>query len=145
MLRTDCAPARERCRGRGLSGARCGKRTIKRAAIFRAPGSRMTGADRPAAGSSSEPASELPAAGSSGEDSGDLAAQASVARAVRRPAPIRRVPKPRMRGLFDSPHRNLIFGVAYTISVMILGTAAYLAAGWSLRDAFYMVVTTVYT
>jgi voltage-gated potassium channel len=50
-----------------------------------------------------------------------------------------------MRGLFDSPHRNLIFGVAYTISVMILGTAAYLAAGWSLRDAFYMVVTTVYT
>jgi voltage-gated potassium channel len=50
-----------------------------------------------------------------------------------------------MRGLFDSPHRNLIFGVAYTIGVMILGTAAYLAAGWSLRDAFYMVVTTVYT
>jgi voltage-gated potassium channel len=50
-----------------------------------------------------------------------------------------------MRGLFDSPHRNLIFGVAYTIAVMMLGTAAYLAAGWSLRDAFYMVVTTVYT
>jgi voltage-gated potassium channel len=64
---------------------------------------------------------------------------------ARQPQPIRRVPKPRMSGFFDSPHRNLIVGVIYTLTVMLLGVAAYMAAGWSLRDAVYMVVTTVYT
>ncbi len=58
---------------------------------------------------------------------------------------IRRVPKPRMSGFFDSPHRNLIIGVIYTLTVMMLGVTAYMTAGWSLREAFYMVVTTVYT
>ena len=105
----------------------------------------MIGADPLAAGSGDEPASEPIATESSAEAPSNLSEQPPTPRAVRRPAPIRRVPKPRMRGLFDSPHRNLIFGVAYTITVMILGTVAYLAAGWSLRDAFYMVVTTVYT
>jgi voltage-gated potassium channel Kch len=64
---------------------------------------------------------------------------------ARQPQQIRRVPKPRMSGFFDSPHRNLIAGVVYTLTVMGLGVAAYMAVGWSLRDAVYMVVTTVYT
>jgi voltage-gated potassium channel len=58
---------------------------------------------------------------------------------------IRRVPKPRLRGFLDSPHRNLILGILYTLTVMMAGTAAYMIVGWSLRDAFYMVITTVYT
>jgi voltage-gated potassium channel len=72
--------------------------------------------------------------------------QVPAARPARtRPRAIRRVPKPRMGGLFDSPVRNLTVGVAYTIVVMILGTAGYMALGWSFRDAIYMVITTVYT
>jgi len=63
----------------------------------------------------------------------------------RRPQPIRRVPRPKMTGLLDSPVRNLIGGVVYTVAIMIVGTVAYVIAGWSLKDAFYMVVTTVYT
>jgi voltage-gated potassium channel len=50
-----------------------------------------------------------------------------------------------MTGLLDSPVRNLTVGVTYTITVMILATAAYMAAGWSFRDAIYMVIVTVYT
>lgn len=67
------------------------------------------------------------------------------ARLGRKAQPIRRVPKPRMTGLLDSPVRNLVGGVIYTITVMILATAAYMSAGWSLRDALYMVIVTVYT
>jgi voltage-gated potassium channel len=63
----------------------------------------------------------------------------------RRPHPIRRVPKPRLTGLLDSPVRNLTVGVAYTLTVMMLATVAYMAAGWSFRDALYMVIVTVYT
>jgi voltage-gated potassium channel len=66
-------------------------------------------------------------------------------RPARRRRPIRRVPKPKITGLFDSPVRNLTAGVTYTIAVMALATAAYMAVGWSFRDAFYMVVVTVYT
>ncbi len=58
---------------------------------------------------------------------------------------IRRVPVPRLGGLLDSPIRNIFAGVAYTITVMIIATAAYMRVGWSFRDAFYMVVVTVYT
>jgi Trk K+ transport system NAD-binding subunit len=58
---------------------------------------------------------------------------------------IRRVPKPRLTGLLDSPVRNLTFGMIYVVMVMVLATAAYIAAGWSFRDAIYMVVITVYT
>ena len=61
------------------------------------------------------------------------------------PRQIRRVPKPRMTGLLDSPVRNLTFGVAYTVTVMMIATAAYMAVGWSFRDAIYMVIITVYT
>ena len=58
---------------------------------------------------------------------------------------MRRVPKPRLTGRLDSPIRNLILGVAYTLSIMICATTAYMSAGWSFRDAFYMVVVTVFT
>jgi voltage-gated potassium channel len=61
------------------------------------------------------------------------------------PRPIRRVPKPKMTGLLDSPVRNLTVGVAYIITVMIIATGAYMKAGWGFRDAIYMVVTTIYT
>jgi voltage-gated potassium channel len=61
------------------------------------------------------------------------------------PRQIRRVPKPKMSGLLDSPVRNLTVGVAYIITVMILATGAYMKAGWSFRDAIYMVITTIYT
>jgi voltage-gated potassium channel len=50
-----------------------------------------------------------------------------------------------MTGLLDSPVRNLTGGVIYTVTVMMLGTAAYMAVGWSFRDSIYMVITTVYT
>jgi voltage-gated potassium channel Kch len=55
------------------------------------------------------------------------------------------VPKPKTAGLLDSPVRNLTVGVAYVIVVMVIATAAYMRAGWSFRDAFYMVVITIYT
>jgi voltage-gated potassium channel len=74
---------------------------------------------------------------------GDHPAPVPTARA--RPRAIRRVPKPRMTGLLDSPVRNLTAGVTYTLTVMIIATIAYMAAGWSFRDALYMVVVTVYT
>lgn len=50
-----------------------------------------------------------------------------------------------MTGLFDSPVRNLITGVSFTLTVMALATIAYMAKGWSFRDAIYMVIMTVYT
>ncbi len=59
--------------------------------------------------------------------------------------PVRRVPKPRLTGRLDSPVRNLILGVAYTMSVMFCATVAYMANGWNFRDALYMVVVTVFT
>lgn len=58
---------------------------------------------------------------------------------------IRRVTKPRMTGLLDSPVRNLTLGAAYVVAVMLIATVAYMAVGWSFRDAIYMVITTVYT
>jgi voltage-gated potassium channel len=76
----------------------------------------------------------------------DQPAQLPTAREPRaRPRTIRRVPKPRMTGLLDSPVRNLTAGGIYTVTVMIIATIAYMAAGWSFRDALYMVIVTVYT
>jgi voltage-gated potassium channel Kch len=63
----------------------------------------------------------------------------------RKRQPIRRVSKARMSGLFDSPVRNLAFGVCFTIVVMVLATVAYMSQGWSFRDAIYMVILTIYT
>jgi voltage-gated potassium channel len=51
----------------------------------------------------------------------------------------------RPAGLLGSPLRNLFFGVSFTFSVMVCATAAYRLAGWSLGDAIYMVIVTVYT
>jgi voltage-gated potassium channel len=58
----------------------------------------------------------------------------------------RRRPRPaETRGLLASPLRNLILGIGFTLSVMVLATVAYCLAGWTLGDAIYMVVMTVYT
>ena len=100
----------------------------------------MTGDDQPTAGSDGQPTAE---------SFGEIAvepAQRSAGRLPRlKPHQIRRVPKPRMTGLLDSPIRNLSVGVAYTVTVMIVATVAYMAAGWSFRDAIYMVIVTIYT
>jgi voltage-gated potassium channel len=102
----------------------------------------MTGDDQPVTGSDGQPAAEP----SSEANLTVRPARLPTARVPRlKPHPIRRVPKPRMTGLLDSPVRNLSVGVAYTLTVMILATAAYMAAGWSFRDAVYMVIITVYT
>jgi voltage-gated potassium channel Kch len=47
--------------------------------------------------------------------------------------------------LLSSPLRNLIFGVLYMLVVMAAAVGAYVKAGWSLADAVYMVIVTVYT
>jgi K+/H+ antiporter YhaU regulatory subunit KhtT len=47
--------------------------------------------------------------------------------------------------LFGSPLRNLVWGVLYMLVVMAGAVGAYVALGWSLGDAIYMVVITVYT
>jgi voltage-gated potassium channel Kch len=47
--------------------------------------------------------------------------------------------------LLGSPLRNLIFGVAYMLVVMLGAVIAYVSAGWSIGDAIYMVIVTVYT
>ncbi|MEI9924564.1 MAG: potassium channel family protein [Bradyrhizobium sp.] len=102
----------------------------------------MTGDDQPAAGSDGQPTAE-----SFGDEiAAERPAKLSPGRPPRlKPHQIRRVPKPRMTGLLDSPIRNLSVGVAYTVTVMIVATAAYMAAGWSFRDAIYMVIVTIYT
>jgi voltage-gated potassium channel Kch len=110
----------------------------------------MTGDDRPTADSDDQPAAgphDVPPVESWSKGiAGDRPAQLPTTRLPRRkPHPIRRVPKPRMTGLLDSPVRNLTAGVAYTVTVMILATAAYMAVGWSFRDAIYMVIVTIYT
>ncbi len=47
--------------------------------------------------------------------------------------------------LLGSPLRNLIFGVFYMLVVMAGAVFAYVKAGWTLSDAVYMVIVTVYT
>src|SRR5271166_3657661 len=102
----------------------------------------MTGDDQPPAGPDGQPAIQADIV----KTGADRPANLPRAREPRpRPRAIRRVPKPKMTGLLDSPVRNLTAGGAYMITVMTLATSAYMAAGWSFRDAFYMVVTTVYT
>ena len=48
-------------------------------------------------------------------------------------------------GLLASPSRNLIVGLLYMAVVMTAATISYRLAGWSLGDALYMVIITVYT
>jgi len=47
--------------------------------------------------------------------------------------------------LLGSPKRTLGFIVGFMLVVVILATAAYMAAGWSFADALYMVLLTVYS
>jgi voltage-gated potassium channel len=47
--------------------------------------------------------------------------------------------------LLGSPFRNLVLGVIYMLVVMAGAVGAYVRAGWSLGDAVYMVIVTVYT
>jgi trk system potassium uptake protein TrkA/voltage-gated potassium channel len=50
-----------------------------------------------------------------------------------------------MGRLFGSPIRNLVAIIVFMLAIAALATAAYVAAGWPLPDALYMVVLTVYT
>jgi len=50
-----------------------------------------------------------------------------------------------MAGLLSSPLRNLLGGLLYIVLVTVLATGAYAACGWSVGDAFFMVITTVFT
>ncbi len=43
------------------------------------------------------------------------------------------------------PWRNLIVGLIYMVVITALATSAYMLAGWSLSDAFYFVVITIFT
>ena len=50
-----------------------------------------------------------------------------------------------MDRLFGSPARNLVSIITFMLVVAAAATLAYVMAGWSLADALYMVVLTVYT
>jgi Trk K+ transport system NAD-binding subunit len=50
-----------------------------------------------------------------------------------------------MNRLTGSPLRNLTSIIIFMVTVVILATLAYMSAGWSLSDALYMVLLTVYT
>ena len=50
-----------------------------------------------------------------------------------------------MNGLAGSPVRNLISIIVFMLTVVVLATCAYMAAGWRFSDAIYMVLLTVYT
>lgn len=47
--------------------------------------------------------------------------------------------------LIGSPGRTLAYIVVFMLLVVALATVAYMHAGWSFSDAFYMVLVTVYT
>ena len=47
--------------------------------------------------------------------------------------------------LLGSPGRTLAAIVCFMLALIVLATLAYMGAGWSLGDAFYMVLVTVYT
>lgn len=47
--------------------------------------------------------------------------------------------------LLGSPGRTLASIVVFVLAIMVLATAAYVAAGWPLLDSAYMVLLTVYT
>lgn len=47
--------------------------------------------------------------------------------------------------LLGSPKRTLGFIVVFMLGVVALATVAYMAAGWSFTDSFYMVLLTVYS
>src|SRR5476651_2614817 len=48
-------------------------------------------------------------------------------------------------GALGSPTRNLVSILLFMAVVCVLATLAYMQAGWTLTDASYMVVLTVYS
>jgi voltage-gated potassium channel len=54
-------------------------------------------------------------------------------------------PLARTERVLGSPIRNLVSILVFMAVVVVLATAAYMAAGWSFSDASYMVLLTVYT
>jgi voltage-gated potassium channel len=50
-----------------------------------------------------------------------------------------------MKSLLDSPTRNLLGGVIFVLTVSSLAIVGYMSQGWSIGDALYMVVLTVFT
>ena len=50
-----------------------------------------------------------------------------------------------MKSLLDSPTRNLLGGVIFVMTVSSLAVVGYVSQGWSIGDALYMVVLTVFT
>jgi voltage-gated potassium channel len=50
-----------------------------------------------------------------------------------------------MNDIWKSPIRNLLGGVTFVVLVGALATMAYVANGWKLGDAIYMVIITVFT
>ncbi len=52
---------------------------------------------------------------------------------------------PTLKVILASPARNLIIGSLYMLVIMTISVACYLGQGWSLSDAVYMVVVTIYT
>jgi voltage-gated potassium channel len=45
----------------------------------------------------------------------------------------------------QSPIRNLINGVVFVVLIMALATGGYVAAGWNISDALYMVIITIFS
>ncbi|CAN5241715.1 potassium channel family protein [soil metagenome] len=53
--------------------------------------------------------------------------------------------KATVTGLIGSPLRNLAAVVTFMLVLSAVSTVGYVAAGWSFKDALYMVVLTIYT
>ncbi len=50
-----------------------------------------------------------------------------------------------MTGLLSSPLRNLLAGICFLLIASSAAIMAYAAEGWPLGDAFFMVITTIFT
>jgi voltage-gated potassium channel Kch len=50
-----------------------------------------------------------------------------------------------MNQIFSSPLRNLLWTALYLLGLTLVAVLAYMGAGWSLGDALYMVVLTIYS
>src|SRR5271170_4090919 len=126
MRAVTWSPHRRRSSGRrGGAGSRVRQSSQGLGELMSGGDPRTSGSDdRPATESSAEDGS-VDHPESTEESSGDHSEPSPKARPARgRPRQIRRVPKPRMTGLLDSPGRNLTVGVTFVIIVMILATAA---------------------
>lgn len=50
-----------------------------------------------------------------------------------------------MNGWLSSPLRNVAAGISFVTAIGLIAGALYVALGWSVPDALYMVVTTIFT